>query len=75
MALEQAVNLHSKSKVGIIEISQNPQAVHRWFLTSHETCCHNHGLNEAKENSAHKEGISTRINRVEGDVQKTRWLF
>ena len=36
-----------------------------------EMCC----LNEAKENSAHKEGTSTRINRDESDVQKLVGCF
>ena len=62
MALEQSVNRDSRSKGGIIGISQNPQARYRRFLTNHERanittafkemCC----LNEAKENSTHKEG-------------------
>ena len=36
MALEQTINAESKSKGGIIGISQNPGALDRWFLTSHE---------------------------------------
>ena len=36
MALEQTINADSKSKAGIIGISQNPGALDRWFLTSHE---------------------------------------
>ena len=36
MALEQTINTDSKSKGGIIGISQNPGALDRWFLTSHE---------------------------------------
>lgn len=36
MALEQSINVDSKSRGGIIGISQNPGALDRWFLTSHE---------------------------------------
>ena len=36
MALEQSINLDSKTTGGIIGISQRPGAVERWFLTCHE---------------------------------------
>ena len=36
MALEQSINLYSKSKGGIIGMSTNENAVEKWFLTSHE---------------------------------------
>ena len=36
MALKQTINAGSKSKGGIIGISQNLGALDRWFLTSHE---------------------------------------
>ena len=36
MALEQSINLDSKSSGGIIGITQKPDALTRWFLTSHE---------------------------------------
>jgi len=36
MALEQSVNLDSKSKGGIVGLSTKEEAVERWFLTSHE---------------------------------------
>ena len=36
MALEQSINADSKSRGGIIGISQNPGALDRWFLTSYE---------------------------------------
>jgi len=35
MALEQTTNADFKSKEEIIGISQNPGALDRWFLTSH----------------------------------------
>ena len=36
MALEQSVNLDSKSKGGIVGTTQKPEALERWFLTCHE---------------------------------------
>ena len=36
MALEQSINLDSKSKGGIVGISTREDAVERWFITSHE---------------------------------------
>ena len=36
MALEQTINLDSKTRRGIIGISLNPSALERWFLTGHE---------------------------------------
>ena len=36
MALEQSINADSKSKGGIVGISQSPAAQERWFLTAHE---------------------------------------
>ena len=36
MALEQSINLDSKSKGGIVGISLNADALHRWFLTCHD---------------------------------------
>jgi len=36
MALEQSVNLDSKSKGGIIGMSTKEDAVDRWFLTIHD---------------------------------------
>lgn len=35
MALEQSINADSKSKGGIVGISQSPAALERWFLTAH----------------------------------------
>ena len=36
MALEQSINAYSKSKGGIVGMSQSPAALERWFLTAHE---------------------------------------
>ena len=36
MALEQSINRDSKTKGGIVGISQNPGALRHWFVTSHK---------------------------------------
>ena len=36
MALEQSINLDSKTKGGIISITQRPSVLQKWFLTAHE---------------------------------------
>ena len=36
MALEQSINLDSKTRGGIIGITQKPGTLERWFLTVHE---------------------------------------
>ena len=36
MALEETVNLDSKTRERIVDISKNPAALDRWFLSSHE---------------------------------------
>ena len=36
MALEQSINVDSKSKGGIVGMSQSPAVLERWFLTAHE---------------------------------------
>ena len=76
MALEQSVNLDSKSKGGIIGISKNPDALQRWFLTSHERSaittavkqmC---GINDSERVGTHKEAAPKRVQRDEKDVEK-----
>ena len=46
MALEQSINADSKSKAGIVGISQSPAALERWFLTAHERACITTALRE-----------------------------
>ena len=76
MALEQSINLDSKTKGGIIGISQKPGALERWFLTSHERAvittamkemC---GLQDSDRVGTHKESAPNRRKRDEGDVNK-----
>jgi len=75
MALEQTVNADSKSKGGIIGISQNPSALDCWFLTSHErasdtTALKNMFTQECDHVDIHKEASAKRVTRDETDVQK-----
>ena len=75
MALEQTVNAGSKSKGGIIGISQNPGALDHWFLTSHErasvtTALENMFTQECDHVDIHKEAGAKRVARYEADVQK-----
>ena len=75
MALEQSINADSKSKGGIIGISQNPAALDRWFLTSHErasvtTALKEMFMQERDSLDVHKEAATKRVARDEADVQK-----
>ena len=36
MALEQTINLDSKTRGGIVGLTQNASAVDGWFITSHK---------------------------------------
>ena len=77
MALEQSVNLDSKSKGGIVGISTKENAVERWFLISHERAAITKslkqmcGIEHSDEAAAtHKEARLSRVKRDENDVQK-----
>ena len=75
MALEQSINADSKSKGGIIGISQNPGALDRWFLTSHErasvtTAVKDMYIHDREIVRPHKEAGAKRVARDEADVQK-----
>ena len=79
MALEQTVNLDSKTREeggGIVGISKNPAALDRWFLTSHERSsvtaatkkmC---GVDEGSQIGTHKELGGLRKIRDEMDVRE-----
>ena len=76
MALEQTVDLDSKTKGGIVGISQKAGALERWFLTAHERTaittatkelC---GICNSDSEPAHKEAGLRRISRDEEDVKK-----
>lgn len=77
MALKQSVNLDSKTKGGIIGISQRPGALERWFLTAHERAAVTTATKElcdlcniADRGKNHKEGCAGRIRRGEEDIKK-----
>jgi len=75
MALEQSINADSKSRRGIIGISQNPGALDRWFPTSHErasvtTALKDMFTQERDRLDVHKEAAAKRVARDEADVQK-----
>jgi len=76
MALEQSINLDSKSKGGIVGISLKADALQRWFLTSHERAaittavkqmC---GIGDLDRTGTHKEAAPKRVDRDENDIQK-----
>lgn len=76
MALEQSINLDSKSKGGIVGISLNADALQRWFLTSHERAaittavkqmC---GIGDLDRGGTHKEAAPKRVEPDENDVRK-----
>ena len=76
MALEQSINLDTKTKGGIVGMSTNEDAVDRWFLTIHERAAMTHalkemcGLENCDRTGTHKEAEATRVSRDERDVQK-----
>ena len=75
-ALEQSINLESKSKGGIVGISRREDAVERWFLTSHERAAITHSLKEmcGLENyervGTHKEAGAARMKRDQEDIDR-----
>ena len=79
MALEQSVNADSKSKGGIVGISQSPAALERWFLTAHVRASVTTSLKEmcGEEDRAtgHKEATPPRVKRDEEDVRKLVGCF
>ena len=75
MALEQSINADSNSRGGIIRISQNPGALDRWFLTSHEHASVTTAVKDMYMQGhdivrAHEEAGTKRVTRDEADVQK-----
>jgi hypothetical protein len=75
MALEQSINADSKSKGGIVGISQSPVALERWFLSVHERTSVTTALTDMygvqiTEQGTHKEAAPKRVKRDEDDVRK-----
>ena len=80
MALEQSINADSKSKGGIVGISQSPAALERWFLTAHERASVTTALREMygdseSDQTSHKEAAPQRVKRDEEDVRKLKSCF
>ena len=81
MALEQSVNLDSKSKGGIVGITQKSEALERWFLTCHERAAITSaikeicGIEDSERVGTHKESSLARIRRDEEDVLKLMEMF
>ena len=81
MALEQSVNLDSKSKGGIVGITQKPEALERWFLMCHERAAITSaikeicGIEDSERVGTHKESSQARIRRDEEDVKKLLEMF
>ena len=80
MALEQSINADSKTKGGIIGISQSPSAVDRWFLTIHEHASVTTAIKKVygmkdNDNKMHKEATKARVKRDEDDVNKLLSCF
>ena len=76
MALEISTSADSKSRRGIIGISQNPGALDQWFLTSHDWCLLRHLSRilmftpKCDHVDVHQEASSKCVVRDEADVQK-----
>ena len=81
MALEQSINLDSKSKGGIVGISLNADVLHRWFLPCHERAAVTSavrrmcGSDDPDRIGTHKEAAPKRVERYENDVQKIITCF
>jgi len=80
MALKQSINADSKSKGGIIGISQSPAALSRWFLTVHERASITAALKQmydlqTSDHTTHKEATTKRVKRVKHDAQRLLTCF
>ena len=71
MALEQSVNLDSKTKGGIIGITQRPGALQKWFLTAHERTATTTATKRILDIWVNPLGAHTR-NRRESEFKETR---
>ena len=76
MALEQSINLDSKKRGGIVDITQRSEALDRWFLTSQEQAAITPATKEmcaiqdSERAGTHKETGQARLQQDEADVQK-----
>ena len=75
IALEQSINLDSKTKGGVIGITQRPSALQKWFLTAHEITATTTATKrmidlDESTRSSHKESSKFRVQRDENDIKK-----
>ena len=73
MALEQSINLDSKTTGGIIGIIQRPGALERWFLTCHERAAITTAMKDIQDShrvGTHREAAQRRMLRDDDDVKK-----
>ena len=82
MALEQSINVDSKSKGGVVGITHNQSASLRWFLTAHERASVTTALKEnmyaicdSDRMGTHKESQPKRVQGDEEDVKKVIACF
>ena len=80
MALKQSINADSKSKGGIVGVSQSPAALERWFLTAHVRASVTTSLKEmcGEEDRAtgqNEQATPPRVKRDEEDVRKLVGCF
>ena len=74
MALEQSINLDTKTKGGIVGMSTNEDAVDRWFLTIHERAAMTHapkemcGLENCDRIGTHREAKATTVREMREKV-------
>ena len=78
MALEQTINLDSKTRRGIVGLTHNASPLDRWFITSYKraeltaaTKWH-FNLEDSDKTGTYKEAGSQRVKRDENNVQ---WLI
>ena len=81
MALEQSIDLDSKSKGSIVGINLNADALQRWFLTIHERAviasavkqmC---GVNDTDRVGNHKKAAPKRVEHDENVVRQIEQCF
>ena len=75
MALEQSINLDSKTKGGIPLIGIAPSTLQKWFLTAHERIATTTATKrmidlDESTRSTHKESSKVRVQRDENDIKK-----
>ena len=76
MALEQTINLDSKTRGGIVDLTKNASVPDSWFITSHKraeltaTTKRLCNLEDSDKIGIHKKAAFQRVKRDENDVQR-----